>query len=283
MFFVILLGFSLLLVACSEAVVQQSNHKTDKDIRYAKLLPKDESYEQKEAELEEKLKKDEQDEEKKVTHQRDIDEVTDIVRRNLKNIEEKMPNYWNVPDSGDVIKVIDRIDIDRPNQDTVEQKALLKDAEQRLQTEITKGSLEKLSRYFLIRGHGSMHKDHVHVGDLHARFSVTNETENRFDFTFITVDDGEAGFAIPGETTLSYEYKNNKWRLADIVHLYPNLNPLNITFDDIEEYYDRYSNSSLVFRPIEEETINGVTYLTYQIDDRTITRNTETSMVEYNN
>src|SRR5699024_8368773 len=277
MYFVILLSITLLLVACNdEALVQQSNHQTDKEIRYAKLLTEDELNEQKEAKLEEK---DDRNEEKETTHQRDIDEVTDIVQRNLKDIEEKMPNYWDRVD--DTLQIIDQMQLERPKDDNKQQRKLLKDAQSRLKDEITKDSLEELSRYFLIMGHGSMHKDYVHVGDLHARFSVTNETENSFDFTFITIDDVIAGFAIPGETTLSYEY-NNKWRLADIVHIYPNEKPLNITFEDIEEYYERFMDSDFEFRPIEEETVNGVTYLTYQIDDHTITRNAETSMPEYN-
>lgn len=280
-YFVILLSFSLLLSACNEAVVHQSNHQADKEVRYAKLLTKDELNEQKEAKLEKKEKEGQQDKKKEIVHQRDINEVTDIVRRNLRNIEEKMPHHWDKVDG--TLQLIDQMHLDRTKNDNKQQKELLKDAQSRLKDELTKEGLEELSRYFLITGHSSMHKDYVHVDDLHARYAVTNETETSFDFTFITVDDADAGFSIPGETTLSYEYDGNKWRLADLKQFFPNEKPLNITFDDLEEYYDRYTNGSLVFRPIEEEKINRVTYLTYQIEDRTLTRNAETSMVEYNN
>lgn len=53
---------------------------------------------------------------------------------------------------------------------------------------------------------------------------------------------------------------------------------LDLTFDDLKEYYTHFNGSNAKFEAIEGTEVDGATYLIYKLDDEYYARNTDDSI-----
>lgn len=281
-----MLGLLLLLVACNEEViVNEEETKEKKDTSFTKV------FNQEEKDVAKKVQSKDKGEKKvikdKIQKELTTEEAAEVVRDNLRQIEDALPNYSELPpDEGDAMfqTIADiRDDNYKENEEAI---SLINEVKEDLKDYFTENSLERMAIRYLVDAHSSMDKDFLIARDIEARYTIEKQEDNTFTFSFIRLVD-EEGTRSAGTFTVQYAYENGKWRMVDYNFLSTDEQSLQLTFDDLDFYYTRLREmtanddyaQNYDYEPIEIMEIGYDDYLVFELDGVMKGRNIHTSEI----
>lgn len=141
--------------------------------------------------------------------------------------------------------------------------------------------LDEWVRCYLYSAYVSYHREYLNSDDIQARFEVLDQSDDQFEISFITLENEGGVSYLAGTQHLYYIKENEHWVIEEHEFITPEEEPLNLTFDDLKEYYSQFNEGQLSFEAIEETEVDGVTYLVYKIDGQHYARNVDDSMYNY--
>lgn len=205
-------------------------------------------------------------------------EIEKIVINNLDQMDASQDAY----DYQETMGIVND-SILEPELDTEEVTEILEATKEKFQRLVADEILDEWTRSYLADFYWTMSRQHLHSDDISARFEVLDQSEDHFTASFIRMADG-AGYYPAGTYELDYVKENGFWVFLDINFISAGKRPLNITMNEVREYYDRFdqTNGEVIsfFEAIEEVEVNGENYLIYKAFNNIHARNVVDS--EYN-
>lgn len=142
-------------------------------------------------------------------------------------------------------------------------------------------TLDEWVRHYLYSAYISYHKEYLNTDDIQTRFEVLNQSNDKFEISFINLESNGGLSYIAGTQHLFYIKENGHWVLQDREFFNPDVKPLDLTFKDLNEYYSQFDEDNIKFEAIEETNVNGENYLIYKLGDEYYARNATDSMYNY--
>ena len=189
-------------------------------------------------------------------------EVEKIVIDNLDRMSASQDEY----DYQAMMGIVNDSIID-PAQDTDEVTKVLEATKEQFKRLVADEILDEWTRSYLADFYWTMSIQHLHSGDISARFEVLEQSDDHFTASFIRMADG-AGYYPAGTYQLDYVKENGFWVFLDVNFTSAEEKPLNITMNEVREHYRRYDTNDAevlsFFEPVEEVVEDGENYLVYK-------------------
>lgn len=205
-------------------------------------------------------------------------EIEKIVINNLDQMDASQDAY----DYQETMGIVND-SILEPELDTEEVTEILEATKEKFQRLVADEILDEWTRDYLATFYWTMSRQHLHSDDISARFEVLDQSEDHFTASFIRMADG-AGYYPAGTYELDYVKENGFWVFLDINFISAGKRPLNITMNEVREYYRGYDTNNAevlsFFEPVEEIVVDGESYLVYKAFNYIYARNVLDS--EYN-
>ncbi len=205
-------------------------------------------------------------------------EIEKIVINNLDQMDASQDAY----DYQAMMGIVNDSIID-PAQDTDEVTKVLEATKEQFKRLVADEILDEWTRSYLADFYWTMSIQHLHSGDISARFEVLEQSDDHFTASFIRMADG-AGYYPAGTYQLDYVKENGFWVFLDVNFTSAEEKPLNITMNEVREHYQRYDTNDAevlsFFEPVEEVVEDGENYLVYKAHNYIHARNVLDS--EYN-
>lgn len=205
-------------------------------------------------------------------------EIEKIVINNLDQMDASQDAY----DYQETMGIVND-SILEPELDTEEVTEILEATKEKFQRLVADEILDEWTRDYLATFYWTMSRQHLHSDDISARFEVLDQSEDHFTASFIRMAD-EAGYYPAGTYELDYVKENGFWVFLDINFISAEEKPLNITMNEVREYYRGYDTNNAevlsFFEPVEEIVVDGESYLVYKAFNYIYARNVLDS--EYN-
>lgn len=116
--------------------------------------------------------------------------------------------------------------------------------------------------------------------DATTRFEVMQQSEKRFTVRSLFLYDYY--YEDPGTYTFNFVKEDEAWKLAHAEFVSATEVPLNIRFEDVEDYIDFKTNERVESEFIEEIEVSGKKYIVIKRDDWVDVLSVEDSKIEYN-
>lgn len=121
--------------------------------------------------------------------------------------------------------------------------------------------LGEFTRMFIYFQYTSMHGDYLSTRNMHMRFQITEQEKDMFVATFIELAD-EAYTPFPVRYTVYYVKENDQWLLDDYSAELIDDEPLELTVNEIRNYYkDTLESEALFIETIGDYHIFNITPL----------------------
>ena len=130
-----------------------------------------------------------------------------------------------------------------PEQDTEEVMRLVEATKGKFKYLVSEEIIDDWTRDYLATFYWTMSRQHLHSDDISARFEVLDQSEDHFTASFIRMADG-AGYYPAGTYELDYVKENGFWVFLDINFISAGKRPLNITMNEVREYYRGYDTNN---------------------------------------
>lgn len=243
---ILMLLFSFLLIGCN------TNTETEPTIKKVE-------------------KSDEENDEKTMSDEH----IKDIIKTNLDKMEDRVQ-----ADFDESLMPIDENTF-AAGKSSEKTENIVDETKEDFEHLVAANLLDEWVRCYLYSTYVSYHREYLNSDEIQTRFEVLDQSDDHFEVSFITLEN-EGGISyLAGTQHLHYIKENEHWVIEDIEFITPDEKPLNLTFDDLKEYYSQFNEGNLSFEAIEETEIDGVTYLVYKIDNLYYARNVNDSMYNY--
>lgn len=189
------------------------------------------------------------------------EKIKDIVLNNLDQMDESVRE-----DFDETLVPIDE-SILEPDKSTKEIEKLVEKTKVKFENLVSSETMDEWVRNYLYTVYISFHIENLRSDNIHSRFEVLNKSEDSFDVSFISLAADDGGVSYSGGTYhLYYVKENDHWVFKNIDFLNAEEKPLNLTFEYLEEYYNKFDEGNSDFEAIEEVEIDGEKYLVFKID-----------------
>lgn len=164
-----------------------------------------------------------------------------IVWESLDRLELVLNQYYDETLLDENKDIINENLIDE-KKNTAEQEKFLKPYRGAFRALLAEEQLEPLMRKIIYEYYGSMQTDYLSNQHMDIRFELVDQEEEAFTASFIQLADGEH-FEHPRKFTVTYTKEHQEWLLDDYTVEEIDNPKLDLTIEDIKEYYHYQHNS----------------------------------------
>lgn len=206
------------------------------------------------------------------------DEAKELTIETLQHIEDNMSDLSEM----DQTKEWYEVDWSDPesNQEVYD-KGLAKTKDV-LQPYIDDAILEELSIFYVTYYFNILEGMPNNSGDVGVRFEVIDQQEDFFNVSYLILED-VAKYLNPGTFEMRFLKDDGTWKLEEQSFISAEEQPLHVTIEDIKEDAALYQEDGedAEVNKIDEVTVEGATYIVYEVDDYISARNVETSEINH--